>query len=49
MLDLILKETKHLQGNKKESDSENRSQNQLGCNVGLEPTTTRTTIWDSTN
>ena len=30
---LILKETKYLQGYKKESDSENRSQNQLGCLV----------------
>ena len=49
MLDLILKETKHLQGNKKESESKNRSQNNLGCDVGLEPTTPRTTIWCSTN
>ena len=49
MLNLIFKETKHLQGYKKESDSENRSQNQLGCDVGLEPTTPRTTIWCSTN
>lgn len=49
MLNLIFKETKYLQGNKKESDSKNRSQNQLGCDVGLEPTTPRTTIWCSTN
>ena len=49
MLSLIFKETKYLQGNKKESDVENRSQNQLGCDVGLEPTTPRTTIWCSTN
>ena len=42
-------ETKHLQGNKKESDSKNRSQTHLGCDVGLEPTTPRTTIWCSTN
>ena len=43
-LNLIFKETKHLQGNKKESDSKNRSQTHLGCDVGLEPTTPRTTI-----
>ena len=49
MLNLIFKETKYLQGNKKESDSKNRSQTHLGCDVGLEPTTTRTTIWCSTN
>ena len=49
MLNLIYKETKHLQGNKKESDSKNRSQTHLGCDVGLEPTTPRTTIWCSTN
>ena len=29
-LKLIFKETKHLQGNKKESDAENRSQIHLG-------------------
>ncbi len=49
MLNLIFKETKHLQGNKKESDSKKRSQTHLGCDVGLEPTTPRTTIWCSTN
>ena len=49
MLNLIFKETKYLQGNKKESDSKNRSQTHLGCDVGLEPTTPRTTIWCSTN
>ena len=49
MLNLIFKETKHLQGNKKESESKNRSQDNLGCDVGLEPTTPRTTIWCSTN
>ena len=49
MLSLIFKETKYLQGYKKESDSKNRSQTHLGCDVGLEPTTPRTTIWCSTN
>ena len=39
MLNLIFKETKYLQGYKKESDVENRSQNHLGSLVqgGLEP------------
>ena len=49
MLNLIFKETKHLQGNKKENDLNNRSHSHLGCDVGLEPTTPRTTIWCSTN
>ena len=34
---------------KKENDSKNRSLPHLGCDVGLEPTTPRTTIWCSTN
>ena len=33
----------------KENDSKNRSLSNLGCDVGLEPTTPRTTIWCSTN
>ena len=44
MLDYIFQETKQLQGNRKESDSKNHSQFNLGCPVGLEPTTFRTTI-----
>ena len=49
VLDVIFKNTKQLQGPKKENGSKNRSHTHKGCNVGLEPTTTRTTIWDSTN
>ena len=41
--------TKQLQEKKKENDSKNRSLPHLGCDVGLEPTTPRTTIWCSTN
>ena len=33
----------------KENDIKNRSLSNLGCDVGLEPTTPRTTIWCSTN
>ena len=49
MLNLIFKETKQLQGKKNENDCKNRSHRNLGCDVGLEPTTPRTTIWCSTN
>lgn len=48
-LHLIFKETKQLQGKKNENDCKNRSHRNLGCDVGLEPTTPRTTIWCSTN
>ena len=34
---------------KSENNSKSRSHFQKGCNVGLEPTTTGTTIQDSTN
>ena len=37
------------QGKQKENDCKNRSLSNLGCDVGLEPTTPRTTIWCSTN
>ena len=37
------------QGKKKEDDRESHPLFQLGCDVGLEPTTPRTTIWCSTN
>ena len=37
------------QGKMKEDELEGRPRNLLGCDVGLEPTTTRTTIWCSTN
>ena len=36
-------------GKQKENDIKNRSLSNLGCDVGLEPTTPRTTIWCSTN
>ena len=49
ILDHIFQETNELQGQKNESDSKSRSQTHLGCDVGLEPTTPRTTIWCSTN
>ena len=49
MLNLIYQETKHLRGNKKESDFQNRSQNHLGWMMGLEPTTLGTTIRCSTS
>ncbi len=49
VFDYIFTNTKQLQGNKKENDLNNRSHSHLGCDVGLEPTTPRTTIWCSTN
>ena len=49
ILDHIFQETNELQGQKNESDPKSRSQTHLGCDVGLEPTTPRTTIWCSTN
>ena len=49
VLDIIFKNTKQLQGYKNENNSKSRSHFQKGCNVGLEPTTTGTTIQDSTN
>ena len=49
VFDFIYTNTKQLQGNKNESDSENRSQNHLGWMMGLEPTTLGTTIRCSTS
>ena len=44
MLEYIYQNSKQLQGKRKESDLKNHSQSHLGCPVGLEPTTFRTTI-----
>ena len=46
ILDYIFQNTNQLQEKKKrtENDSNNHSQSLLGCPVGLEPTTFRTTI-----
>lgn len=48
-LDLIFKETNQLRGNKNEDDPKNHPHPHLGCDMGLEPMTPRTTIWCSTN
>lgn len=48
-LDLIFKETNQLRGNKNEDDPKNHPHPRLGCDMGLEPMTPRTTIWCSTN
>ena len=48
-LDYIFQNAKQLQEQKNEEDSENHPHFHKGCDVGLEPTTTRTTIWCSTN
>ena len=49
VFDFIFTNTKQLRGKEKENDVNNRSHSHLGCDVGLEPTTPRTTIWCSTN
>ena len=49
VFDYIYTNTKQLQGKENENDSKNRSHCNKGCDVGLEPTTPRTTIWCSTN
>lgn len=49
VFDFIFTNTKQLRGKEKENDVKNRSHSHLGCDVGLEPTTPRTTIWCSTN